>query len=184
MRMRRTRPADGLRAAQRLLEREVLAVVRAVVVAPHLQADLDGFLELFEAVLQRGERHTEPPVLALVPGGTDAQLGPAARQHVEGGDRLGQQPRVAIRHARDEQAQPQALGAAGDEAERGVALEHRVFGRCHPVHLEEVVHERHRPHADGFGTLGEVADTGADAIVATGPVESGDVQIEFHRSRG
>ena len=67
---------------------------------------------------------------------------------------------MAIRHAGDEEAQAQRLGAAGDEAERGVALEHRVLGRRHPVHLEEVVHERQRADTDGFGPPARSATPG------------------------
>ena len=153
MRIRGRGVLTGMRAAQRLRELVVPALVRAVVVAPHLQADLDRLLEPLEALGRRRERHAEAAVLALVPRRADAELGPAARHDVERRHRLGQQPGMAVGHAGDEQAQPQPLGAAGDEAERGVALEHRVLGRRHPVHLEEVVHERQRADADGLGPL-------------------------------
>ena len=87
---------------------------------------------------------------------------------------------MAVRHAGHEQAQPQPLGAARDEAERGVALEHRILGRRHPVHLEVVVHERHGADAHGLGALGEVGDAGPDAGRTAGPVESHDVEIKLH----
>ena len=77
---------------------------------------------------------------------------------------------------------PQAVGAARDEAERGVALEHRILGRRHPVHLEVVVHERHGADAHGLGALGEVGDARPDAGRTAGPVESHDVEIKLHTS--
>ena len=103
------------------------ALVRTVVVAPHLEADLQRLLEALEALGQRRERHAEAEVLALVPGGTDAELGPAAREHVEGGDDLGQQPGVAVGDAGDEQPAAACRSVLrGHEAEGRVALEHRV----------------------------------------------------------
>ena len=87
---------------------------------------------------------------------------------------------MAIRDTRDEQTQTQPLGATGHEAERGVALEHRVGRGSHPVHLEEVIHERQCANTDRFGSLGERGDAGADAGRSAGPVETGDVEIELH----
>ena len=79
---------------------------------------------------------------------------------------------MAVGHPGHEQPQSQPLGATGDEAERGVALEHRVLGGRHPVHLEEVVHERHRADADGLGAPGEVGDTRPDSGRPARPVET------------
>ena len=87
---------------------------------------------------------------------------------------------MAVGHPGHQGAQAQRAGAAGDEAERGVALEHRVLGRRHRLHLEEVVHDRERAHAEPFGALGEVGDAVADAGGTAGPVESRDVEIEMH----
>ena len=44
-------------------------------------------------------------VLPFVPGGADAELGPAARHHVQGGDDLGQQSGVSVGDAGDHQAE-------------------------------------------------------------------------------
>jgi len=87
---------------------------------------------------------------------------------------------MAIGHTGHEEAQAQPVGAARDEAERRVALEHRILRRRHPIHLEEVVHERHRADTQGLGALGEVGDTRPDTGGTTGPVESHDVEIELH----
>ena len=83
----------------------VLPVERPVVVAPHLVHDLQRLLEPLEPLRQRRERHAERQVLALVPGGADAEHGPAAGQHVERGDDLGEQARVPVGDAGDEQLQ-------------------------------------------------------------------------------
>ncbi|MEN3271844.1 MAG: hypothetical protein V7636_605 [Actinomycetota bacterium] len=74
----RTRRSDGPRPAQRLGQSVVLALIGAVVVAPQLEADLQRLLEALEALGRRREGHTQPEVLALVPGGADAELGASA----------------------------------------------------------------------------------------------------------
>ena len=79
---------------------------------------------------------------------------------------------MAVGHPGHEEPEPQPVGATGDEAERGVALEHRVLRRGHPVHLEVVVHERQGAYADSLGPLGQVGDTRPDARRTAGPVES------------
>ncbi len=90
---------------------------------------------------------------------------------------------MTVRHAGHQQAQAEPLRAPGHEAERRVALEHRVGRRRHPVHLEEVVHERQRADADGLGAAGEIGDAGTDAGRRAGPVEAGAVEVEFHALR-
>src|SRR5271166_1041820 len=57
---RRMRPGQGLRRVQRPLELVVPAPVRALVAAPHLQADLQGFLEPLEAFGDGRESDAEP----------------------------------------------------------------------------------------------------------------------------
>ena len=99
-----------------------------VVVAPHLAHDLQGLLEPLEPLGQRRERHAEGAVLALVPGRADAEGGPPAGEHVEGRHDLGEQAGVAVGHAGHQQLQLDRRGVRREEAERGVALEHRVLG--------------------------------------------------------
>jgi len=57
---------------------------------------------------------------------------------------------MAIVTAVTKEPQPQSIRAACDEADAVLALEHWVFGRRHPVHLEEVIHERQRAHANSL----------------------------------
>ena len=80
----------------------VAAVERAVVVTPHLQANLQDLFQPLEALGQRWEKQVEAACLVLVPGGADAQPRPSSRKHVEGGDDLGQHPRAAVRRTADD----------------------------------------------------------------------------------
>ena len=139
---RRVRPGQRLRRVERALERVVLAAVGLLVAVPHLQADLQGLLQPLEALRDRRERDAEPARLLLVPGRPDAEPRPAVRQHVEGGDDLGQDARLPVDHAGDHGEQLRARGAGGQVAERGVPLEHLLLGRPHDRDLEEVVHHR------------------------------------------
>ena len=62
----------------------MLAFERAVVVVvPHLVGDLERVLEPLEALLQGRKRHAEAHVLALEPGGADAEPGAAAGEHIQ-----------------------------------------------------------------------------------------------------
>src|SRR5262249_48701759 len=72
---RRPGPADRPRPVQRLGELVVPALVGAVVVTPHLQADLQRLLKALEPFGDRRVRHAQPEVLALVPGGADTEDG-------------------------------------------------------------------------------------------------------------
>src|SRR5699024_8148699 len=62
---RRVRALDGLRGVEGAAEPVVLAGIRLVVVAPHLQADLQGLLEALETLGGAGERQAEPDGLLL-----------------------------------------------------------------------------------------------------------------------
>ena len=94
-----------------------MPVERPVVVAPHLPADLQRLLQPLEALGDGRVRHAETAVLALVPCRPDAEHGPPPGQYVEGGDDLGQEAGVTVRHTGDEQAQLDVLRLAGEEAE-------------------------------------------------------------------
>ena len=57
----------------------MLAVERPVVIrVPHLVGDLQRLLQALEALLQRREWDAQPLVLAVEPGGADAQPGASA----------------------------------------------------------------------------------------------------------
>jgi len=121
-------------------------------------------------------------VLAVVPGGADAEQSPAARQDVQSGQDLGQQPRVAVGDPGDQQAQLQALGLPGEKAQGGVALEHRVGGRRHVLHLEVVVHQRERGEAGLIGGAGGGGQPRPDGGGVGEGGEVGDVQGQIHGS--
>src|SRR5690349_22976232 len=58
-----------------------------------------------------------------------------------------------------------------------------MLRRCHPVHLEEVIHEGQGANADALRPLGERGDAGPDARRTAGPVESRDVEVKLHTRR-
>ena len=99
------RPRQRLRRVQRPLKRVVLALVRLLVAAPHLQADLQRLLEPLEPLRDRRERDAEPAGLLFVPARPDAEPGPAAGQHVERGDDLGEDARLPVDHPGDQREQ-------------------------------------------------------------------------------
>ena len=129
---RRPGSAQRRRHAQRLGELVVPPLVRPVVVAPHLLADLQRLLQPLEPLADRHHRHAQAALLPLVPGRADAQPGPAAGQHVQRGDDLRQQPGMPVHHAGDEHPERHPLGLRGDVAERRVRLQHRLLGRAPP----------------------------------------------------
>jgi von Willebrand factor type A domain len=139
---RRVRPGQRLRRVQRPPQLVVLPLVRLLVIGPHLQADLHRLLEPLEPLADRGKREAEPARLLLVPAGTDAQPRPPAGQHVQRGDDLGEQPRLAVVHAGDHRQQRRPRRAGRQVSQRGVPLEHLLLGRPDHRDLEEVVHHR------------------------------------------
>ena len=70
---------------------------------------------------------------------------------VERRDGLGQERRLAVRHAGDERAEPDRLGAGGERAEQRVGLEHLLLGAAEHRELEEVVHHEHGVEAGLLG---------------------------------
>ncbi len=100
--------------------------------------------------------------------------GSPAGEHVEGGDDLGQQARVAVGDAGDQQPEVDPLGLAGEEAERGVALEHRVLGGGHPLHLEPVVHQGEQGDA---GLVSHPGGLGEGRPQGLGPARQGEVGV-------
>ena len=103
------------------------------------------------ALAGAGKSKPKPVVLGLVPRGADAEDGAALGDDVERRDDLGEQRRVAVRHAGDERAELHALGARGECAEQGVRLEDRFVGPAERRQLPEVVHHPHRLEAARFG---------------------------------
>src|SRR5439155_9368257 len=117
---RRMRPLQALRRVQRTLQPKLLALERRLVLRPHAQADLKGFLKLLESLLQGWEWDAQAAALLLIPAGADAEPGPALREHVEGGHDLRQQARLPVMDAGHDRDQLRPAAEAGHEAERGV----------------------------------------------------------------
>ena len=91
-----------------------LADVGGVVAGPERPEDLDV---LVGAGAPPGEGDAEGVELLLQPAHTDAQLDPAARQVVEGGQLLGQDQRVAQGQDQDAGAEAQGLRGRGDKGQ-------------------------------------------------------------------
>ena len=72
---RRMWALQRFRFAPRLGEREVPALNRQAVFAEQLHDDLHAFLELVEALLQRGQADAQGVGLVLVPAGPDRRSG-------------------------------------------------------------------------------------------------------------
>ena len=81
-----------------------------------------------------------------------------------GGHGLGQVRRVAVRHAGDERAEAQPLGARRQRAEQRVGLEHLLLGLADHRQLVEVVHHEHGVEAGLLGGHG----LGGDALEELG----------------
>src|SRR5438874_6940159 len=114
------RAREGLRRVERALELIVLATERLFAAAfalPHLLADLECLLEPLEPLLDWRERDAEAAALGFVPGGADAEPGAAAGEDVERSNRLGEDARLVVDHARHHGAEFRAGGHRGDVAE-------------------------------------------------------------------
>ena len=159
----------------------MLPVVGTVVVAPHLVADLNRLFEHLEAFRNGREGHAERTVLALVPGGPDAEHGASAGDDVERGHDLCKEARIPIGDPGDHQRQGDALGLPGHKAERGIALEHRILGGREPLHLKPVVHHREGGAAGLLGSLSILCKGWAERLAPTREGEVHEVEREFHR---
>lgn len=64
--------------------------IRALLVAPHLEEDLQRLLETLEALLERWVGDAERQVFTLAPGRPDAEERAPLAEDVEGRDDLGE----------------------------------------------------------------------------------------------
>jgi hypothetical protein len=154
---------------------------RTLVLAPHLQADLQGLLETLEALAQRREGEPESLCLLLTPRRADTQPGAPARQHVKGGHDLRQEARVAVDHPGHEGVQQNPFGDRRKVPEGGVGLEHALLGRAHRTDLPEVVHDGQAGNPAGLGLAGEAPQRRCELRRAAVPGEIGDVESQVHR---
>ena len=126
---RDARPGDRLGDVEETGRVELPAVellLRAAFALPHPVGDLERVLEHLEPLGRARPGEPEALRFGLVPGGADAEPGPAAGQDVERRRGLDPQPGVAVVDAADHQPEPGALAVGGHEAERRPALEHRL----------------------------------------------------------
>ena len=84
----------------------------AALALPHPVGDLERLLEHLEPLAERREREAERARLLLVPGGTDAEPGPAAGQDVERRGGLDPQAGFAVVDAADHQPEARARSSA------------------------------------------------------------------------
>ena len=147
----------------------------------HRQDDLQGLAEPVEAVGEGAEVVAQRVVLQLEPPGADAEYRAALADHVQRGDRLREQCRVAVGVAGDERAELDALGRRRERAQGGVGLEHRLVGGAEAGQLIEVVHHEDGVVARGFGLLGLRDDGGEECLDAGAVGEVGDLESESNR---
>ena len=142
---------DRTRVARRLRQGDPCSDVRLGAGGPQRAHRLDAGLERVEPLGGRRERQPEAEVLALPPAGADPDERPASRDHVEGGRRLGGDPRRPERHRGDQRAEPQAGVEPGEQAERHPRLRDRLPGGADLRDLDQVVHQRQAREAGLVG---------------------------------
>ena len=164
-----------------LLGPVVLAVHRRALAGDHRQDDLQRLLELVETLGERAELETELVVLEFEPAGADTEDGPPLTDHVQRGDRLGQQGGVAVGVAGDQGAQLHVLRGGGQGAQRGIGLEHRLVGRAESGKLIEVVHHEDRVETCRLGLLCLGDDSGEEFGDAGAVREARDLETKLDR---
>src|SRR5207245_6311242 len=131
---------------------------------------------LLEHVLTRTDRRkreSEGLRLDVVPAGAEPAIHPAVGQVVDGGERLGEQPGIAVRHAVDAAAQPDARRVhrrRGQRRDRLVAIHLPAARR----RLLEVVGDGEPVEPPRVGELPQLAHLAQRAAHVT------DVDSEFH----
>ena len=176
---RRTADLQGGGPVDGVVNAVVATLERRSFVAEHGPADPECLLETVHPLGDRWEGDPEAVVLLLEPGGADAQHGPSAREHVEGGDLLGQDGGVAVGHSGDQRPEAGRRRAGGEAAEERVALQHVGIGWSQQGQLVEVVHH---PHAVETGALtgGRHAGQGLEqrVVADAGEREVGQLQAD------
>jgi hypothetical protein len=163
---------DAARSEGRGVEMVVLAVETDRSVRVEEQLDqLHGFLESILPFAHRRERDAVHAVFRLMPRRTDAELKPPVADVIDGRRHLGQHRWLAVRHARDETAEPDAVGDGRERGERRPALEataaeilanarrHEVVERPRAVELRLRVEEP--PHVGELAPR-DAVDAGLD----------------------
>ncbi len=122
-------------------------------------------------------------MLTLEPGRPDPAHGPAAGQHVEGGDHLAEQGHVAVGDPRDERPEPGPVRDRRQVAERGVGLQHRVPLPPHLRDLDEVVHHPQGREARLLGRRRHLGEPRPDVGGAAFPREARQLETELQAHR-
>ena len=74
---------ERLGVVMREIQLVVLAVKWGWIAGKHLVSDLQGLLQLFEAIFQRGEWQPQADSFMFVPGRADPRIGPAPGEHIQ-----------------------------------------------------------------------------------------------------
>src|SRR6476619_1178781 len=91
----------------------------------------------------------------FVPAGTNAEIGAAAREDIEGRHGFDENTRVAVDYAGNESAETDSPSYARQKIERAVAFEHRLIGFADHLDLKKMIHH---PQTGKTGFLGRLAD--------------------------
>jgi hypothetical protein len=87
---------------------------------------------------------------------------------------------MAVGDPGNEQAEGDALGPAGQEAERGKAVQHRILGWADLLDLEQVVHEREAGASAFFGRPGGGGQHSRQRPRLSGKGEVREVHADLH----
>jgi hypothetical protein len=119
----------------------------------HRDDDLQRLFKLRESLSERAKFETQLLVLELEPSGTDTQYRPPAADHIQRGDFVGQQGRVAVGVSGNQGRKLHTGGGRGQRTQRRVGLQHRFIRRPQRRQLIEVVHHQHGVETGGLGFL-------------------------------
>jgi hypothetical protein len=139
----------------------------------HRQDDLQGLVELVEPLGEGAELEAERVVFEFEPARPDPEDRAALAHHVEGGDGLRQDRRVAVAVAGDQSPELHVLGDRRQCAECRVGLQHRLVRGAQHGQLIEVVHQEDAVEARLVGFL-RLRDDSGEEFVDAGAV--GDVR--------
>ena len=149
--------------------------------APHRPKDLDGVLEHGIPLGNGRERVSVRQRLLLEPADAEAAHRPTAGQDVERGERLAEQRRVTIHHARHQRPESRPFGDGGEKRQCAGRLEHVVPLPTHLGNLAEVVHDPEAGEPCRLGRSGDALHPGGDGRWAA--AEAGQLQAEPQADR-
>jgi hypothetical protein len=172
------RPLDRRRGVDLLGQADPLAAERAGLAAPRAMGDLECVLEELEAVGPGPVFDAERLVLALVPGGAEAEVGSAAGQDVERPRLFHEDRRVAVRDAGHECPELHSRRGRGQVRQREPTFQDRVIP---PAELHEMVPDPDRIEPGCLGPPADSREMLAHPGVAAGPFEVVDLETELHR---